>query len=141
MDGVLTVEQVADFQVKIKEWLDLDPKNIAILTGSIAFTIVNKDMGDASFGKAYLEYDDELREFLEMVRVYGCKAFLLKPHNYDFLAARRVDTLNTVYEDSVYKGLAHFVNYYSNANFRWIIIPVSHFDSMLQLQKKIQTYI
>lgn len=141
MDNVLTVEQVADFQVKIKEWLDLDPKNVAILTGSIAFTIVSKDMSAISFGKSYLEYDDELREFLEMVRVYGCKAFLLKPHKYDFLDARRVEPLNIVHEDAIYKGLEHFVNYYSNANFRWIVIPVFHFDSMLQLQKKIQSYI
>lgn len=141
MDSVLTVEQVIDFQVKIKEWLDLDPKNTAILTGSIAFTIVTKDMSAISFGRSYLEYDDELRDFLEMVRVYGCKAFLLKPHNYDFLSARRIDVLNTVQEDDIYKGLEHFVNYYSNANFRWIIIPVSQHDSMLQLQKKIQSYI
>lgn len=141
MDSVLTVEQVADFQVKIKEWLDLDPSNIAILTGSIAFTIVSKDMSAISFGKSYLEYDDELRDFLEMVRVYGCKAFLLKPNKYDFLDARRVETINTVHEDSIYKGLEHFVNYYSNANFRWIVIPVFHYDSMLQLQKKIQSYI
>lgn len=141
MDSVLTVEQVADFQLKIKEWLDLDPKNTAILTGSIAFTIVIKDMSAVSFGRSYLEYDDELRDFLEMVRVYGCKAFLLKPNKYDFLEARRVESLNIVQEDAIYKGLEHFVNYYSNANFRWTIIPVFHYDSMLQLQKKIQSYI
>lgn len=141
MDAVLTVEQVADFQVKIKEWLDLDPKNVAILTGSIAFTIVSKDMSAISFGKSYLEYDDELRDFLEMVRVYGCKAFLLKPDKYDFLGARRTESVNTVQEDSIYKGLEHFVNYYSNASFRWIVIPVFHYDSMLHLQKKIQSYI
>jgi hypothetical protein len=141
MDRVLTVEQITQFQNEIKSWLDADPKNTAILTGSIAFTIVSKDMGDDSFGKAYLDYDDELRDFLEMVKDYGCLAVLLKPNKYDFLDKRKEEPINVIHEDSIYKGLVHFQNYYSNANFKWTIIPVYHYDSMLQLQKKIQSHI
>jgi hypothetical protein len=141
MDKVLTVEEISVFFDNLESWLLKDPSNKAILTGSIAFTIVNKDMRGEAFGKAYLEYDSQLRRFLEITKQYGYVAFLLKPVKYDFIQKRHSEAFNQVYEDAIYKGLMYFQNYYSNANFKWTEIPVHSYDSILDLQKKIQKLI
>lgn len=140
MDRVMSVEEVYNKINDLKQYLKSNEKNIAILTGSVAYTIVKKDLETHAFGKSYLDYDDEIRDFLEVLKTYRYRAFLLKPNNMDFLSKRKED-FNSVEEDAIYKGLKHFENLYSNASFRWVEIPVSAFDNVLEIQKKIRSSI
>jgi hypothetical protein len=138
LDQQFSPSELFDKINEIRAWCTENPTGTLIVNGSLAYSIVYKDLENQKYGSSYDEFELPIKNFLNLLRELKIISILLKANDYEYLKTRYAEdeNYNPVEVRMLYDGFEFFEGS-QNFNFKWHRVEISKYDSILQINTKI----
>lgn len=125
---------------QLRQWCQENPTGIALVTGSVSYSIIKQDLVIGKYGSSYSAFELPLKNFYNLLREFKVINVLMTSNDYNYLASRYEEdkTFNAIANQKVYEGFLYFEHSNIACNFKWEKIQVSEFDSILKINEKLK---
>lgn len=125
---------------ELRDWCSGNPDGVALVSGSVAYSIVYRDLSRSQYGVSYSEFEIPIKNFFNLLRDFKVINILLKSNNYEYLQNRTYpkNSLNLENHIQINDGFLFFENSQITYDFKWEKINISQYDSILNVDEKIK---
>jgi len=126
---------------ELRNWCKENPKGLALVNGSVAYSIVYQDLLHGKYGSSYAEFEIPIKNFFNLLKELKTISILMKSNNYNYLEQRTDEVFNIVEYQQSYDGFMYFENSQIGYNFKWESVDISQYDNILKINEKIKKII
>lgn len=138
LDSHFNPMELSDKIDSIRDWCSKHPNGVALVNGSVAYSIVYQDLTHHQYGSSYSEFEIPIKNFFNLLREFKVINILMNSNDYNYLSNRSEDNFNMVEYQQTYGGFVYFENSNIACNFKWIPVNISQYDTILQINDKIK---
>ena len=138
LDQKLSTSDLMDKVNEIRQWCTENPEGTLLVNGSLAYSIAYKDLANQKYGSSYDEFELPIKNFNNLLREFKTISLLLQATDYEYLESRySIDEVhNKVEVKMLYDGFEFFAQHSQVSNFKWVKVPITKYDSILQIHAK-----
>lgn len=128
---------------ELRNWCLENPKGLALVNGSVAYSIIHQDLSNGKYGSSYAEFEIPIKNFFNLLKDFKTVSVLLNSNDYNYLENRlnEGEIFNIIEYQKTYDGFMFFENSQINYNFKWEHVNISQFDTILKIHDKIRQVI
>lgn len=125
---------------QLRQWCQENPAGVALVTGSVSYSIIKQDLVMGKYGSSYPAFEIPLKNFYNLLREFKVINILMKSNSYNYLESRYGEdkTFNAIANQKVYEGFLYFEHSNIACNFKWETVLISEFDSILRINEKLK---
>ena len=138
-DYYLNPEELYNKIDELRAWCQINPKGLALVNGSISYSIIHQDLIYGKYGSSYSDFEKPIKNFFNLLKELKTISVLLKSNDYSYLKNRQDENevFNIVEYQKTYDGFLHFENSNINYNFKWEHVDINKFDTIMKINEKI----